>query len=64
MHYIVLSFRAGDLNTDAKTTGISLHSAGDHSHAVIGKTGATGDGQQFSLLQPFQTFNYIIYAGD
>ena len=47
-----------------KTTSISIHSTGGHSHAVIDKTGATGGGQQFSLLQPFQTFNYIIYAGD
>lgn len=58
------TFRAGDLNTEMKTTNISLHSAGGHSHEVIGKTGGTGNGQKFSLLQPFQTFNYIIYAGD
>jgi microcystin-dependent protein len=49
---------------DAATTGISVHSAGGHTHEVTGKTGTTGEGDQFSLLQPFQTFNYIIYAGD
>ncbi|CAF1068365.1 unnamed protein product [Didymodactylos carnosus] len=46
------------------TTGIGIHASGSHQHEIGGKTGTTGGGQQFSLLQPFQTFNYIIYAGN
>ncbi|UJR19421.1 hypothetical protein I4U23_022551 [Adineta vaga] len=48
---------------DRAHTGISLHHAGDHVHAIHGQTGKTGEGNSFSLLSPYQTVNYIIYAG-
>jgi microcystin-dependent protein len=45
------------------TTGIRINSDGVHSHTVAyGETGSNGLGEQFSLMQPYQTFNYIIYA--
>ena len=45
------------------STSISIYSAGVHSHRVAaGETGAMGGGQAFSLMQPYQTVNYIIYA--
>ncbi|CAF5094052.1 unnamed protein product [Rotaria sp. Silwood1] len=44
-------------------TGITINSAGSHDHMVnIGQTGSVGLGQKFSLMQPYQTVNYIIYA--
>ncbi|CAF1461904.1 unnamed protein product [Rotaria sp. Silwood1] len=44
-------------------TGISVYSAGSHTHNVThGQTGSAGLGQHFSLMQPYQTVNYIIYA--
>ncbi|CAF3802386.1 unnamed protein product [Rotaria sp. Silwood1] len=51
-------------HTELSHTGITIHSSGGHGHEITGRTGTTGGGQQFSLLQPFQTFNYIIYAGN
>ena len=45
-------------------TSISINSASAHSHRITaGETGAIGGGQAFSLMQPYQTVNYIIYAG-
>ncbi|CAF1503673.1 unnamed protein product [Rotaria sordida] len=43
-------------------TSISINAAGDHSHSVSGNTGSIGDNSGFSLLQPYQSINYIIYA--
>jgi microcystin-dependent protein len=43
-------------------TYISIYSAGDHNHSVSGSTGLAGGGNAFSLLQPYQSVNYIIYA--
>ncbi|CAF1286909.1 unnamed protein product [Didymodactylos carnosus] len=43
-------------------TYISINSAGDHGHSINGQTGVTGGGKEFSLLPPFQTVHYIIYA--
>ena len=43
-------------------TAISINYAGDHTHTLSGQTGSTGDGQKFSLMQPYQTVNYIIYT--
>ncbi|CAF5013752.1 unnamed protein product [Rotaria sp. Silwood1] len=43
-------------------TYISINAAGDHSHSVSGNTGSVGRGSGFSLLQPYQSINYIIYA--
>ncbi|CAF4559030.1 unnamed protein product [Rotaria sp. Silwood2] len=45
------------------TTRITITSAGSHAHTVnSGQTGSAGLGQEFSLMQPYQTVNYIIYA--
>ncbi|CAF1045188.1 unnamed protein product [Didymodactylos carnosus] len=44
-------------------TGITINPAGSHTHKVAGQSGSTGNGQSFSLLQPYQTVNYIIYSG-
>ncbi len=43
-------------------TQISLESNGNHTHQLTGYSGAAGQGQSFSILPPFQTFHYIIYA--
>ena len=43
------------------TTSISINSAGDHYHSINGETDTVAYGVAFSLMQPFQTINYIIY---
>ncbi|CAF2537864.1 unnamed protein product [Rotaria sp. Silwood2] len=43
-------------------TNIVIHHNGDHTHTIQGETSRVGLGQQFSLMQPYQTVNYIIYA--
>jgi microcystin-dependent protein len=43
-------------------TQISLYSNGNHTHQLTGDTGATGQNESFSILPPFQTFYYVIYA--
>ena len=46
------------VNTSNSTTGISINSAGSHSHTFT--TNATGSGTAFSVLNPFLSLNYII----
>jgi len=43
-------------------TQISLGLNGNHSHEINGHSGSVGQGQAFSILPPYQTFYYIIYA--
>ncbi|UJR14266.1 hypothetical protein I4U23_001257 [Adineta vaga] len=43
-------------------TKISLQSNGNHTHKLTGHSGIIGQNQSFSILPPFQTFYYIIYA--
>lgn len=44
-------------------TYITINTDGSHVHMVdSGHTGSVGLGQEFSLMQPYQTVNYIIYA--
>lgn len=43
-------------------TQISLRWSGNHTHELTGRTGIIGGNQSFSILPPFQTFYYIIYA--
>ncbi|CAF3806490.1 unnamed protein product [Rotaria sordida] len=43
-------------------TQISLYSNGNHTHQLTGHTGTIGQNESFSILPPFQTFYYIIYA--
>jgi hypothetical protein len=57
-----------DQSSDSHTipvglTGITVNLADSHPHNVTsGETGSKGLEQQFSLMQPYQTVNYIIYA--
>jgi len=51
------------IKIDSSTTGIRILSDGEHTHALTGNTGSTGYGHSFSLLNPYQTLEYIIYAG-
>jgi len=51
---------AHDIKTDY--TKIQIQTAGGHTHAVYGETGSFGSGEAFSIMQPYQTINYIIYA--
>jgi microcystin-dependent protein len=51
-------------DTERSLTDISINSSGSHGHEITGRTGSTGGGQTFSLIQPFQTLNYIIYVGN
>ncbi|CAF0755910.1 unnamed protein product [Rotaria sordida] len=43
-------------------TRISINTAGSHSHSIIGQSGAVGGAHTFSILNPYQTVNYIIYS--
>lgn len=43
-------------------TGISINAAGDHKHLISGSTSSVGNGSKFSLMQPYQSVHYIIYA--
>ena len=45
-------------------TRISLTANGTHTHHISGSTGAVGQNQPFKIVQPFQAFQYIIYAGE
>lgn len=45
-------------------TQISLYSNGNHTHRLTGDTGVAGVNQSFSIIPPFQAFQYIIYAGE
>ena len=47
----------------SSVTGITLNSVEDHTHTLTGATGSTGSSNSFSLLNPYQTLDYIIYAG-
>lgn len=52
-------------NTIQKSyTGISVFSAGNHIHALTGRTDSTGNTQSFSVLNPYQILDYIIFTGD
>jgi microcystin-dependent protein len=44
------------------TTHIRINDGGGHTHQIAGETASVGSGQQFSLMQPFQAVNYIIYS--
>jgi microcystin-dependent protein len=44
--------------TESATTGISISSAGSHTHTFT--TGTTGSGTSFSVLNPYLSLNYII----
>ncbi|CAF3424210.1 unnamed protein product [Rotaria sp. Silwood2] len=50
-------------NIIAGKTGITINSAGDHSHSVSGDTASVGNGASINIMPPYQTVNYIIYAG-
>lgn len=43
-------------------TQISLYPNGNHTHLITGHSDTVGQGQPFSILPPYQTFYYIIYA--
>ncbi|CAF3340540.1 unnamed protein product [Rotaria sp. Silwood2] len=42
-------------------TYIEINNAGSHNHSVVGERGAVGGNNAFSILNPYQTVNYIIY---
>jgi microcystin-dependent protein len=44
-------------------TGISVNAVGNHTHNVEGITASNGLGKTFQIMNPYQTINYIIYAG-
>jgi len=43
-------------------TRIQIQTAGSHTHTIYGETGLAGSGEAFSIVQPYQTIHYIIYA--
>lgn len=58
------SDRVGHRHTIPRgTTGITMASAGNHNHYIDGETGTAGDNEEFEVIPPFQTANYIIYSG-
>ncbi|CAF3667343.1 unnamed protein product [Rotaria sp. Silwood1] len=42
---------------------ITIREAGAHSHAIVGATASEGQGMMINIMNPYQTINYIIYAG-
>ena len=50
------------LTISSSFTQISVQPTGNHTHQLTGYSGAAGQGQSFSILPPFQTVHYIIYA--
>lgn len=56
-----------DIGTHAHTipvglTGVSILTAGSHTHTVTGFTGVQGANVPFDMIPPYQTVNYIICA--
>lgn len=51
------------VSTVTALTQISIQSNGTHTHQIVGQTSVVGGNQPFSILPPYQTFSYIIYAG-
>lgn len=49
------------MGTTMNPTSIQFN--GNHTHQILGQTSAAGGNQPFSILPPFQTFQYLIYAG-
>ncbi|CAF4684730.1 unnamed protein product, partial [Rotaria magnacalcarata] len=43
-------------------TGITINSNGLHTHHIYGESAATGSGQAFPTISPYQTVHYIIYT--
>ncbi|CAF1488110.1 unnamed protein product, partial [Didymodactylos carnosus] len=50
------------LNIHRDTTHITINDSDSHTHNIEGESDSVGLGQQFSLMQPFQAVNYIIYS--
>ncbi|CAF1032595.1 unnamed protein product [Rotaria sordida] len=46
------------------TAHIIIHNAGAHTHDLNGEMDSVGSNQEFSLINPYQVVQYIIYAGD
>jgi microcystin-dependent protein len=44
-------------------TGITIDTSGIHTHSLSGASGLIGSSQPFSIMPPFQTVDYIIFAG-
>ncbi|CAF3834265.1 unnamed protein product [Rotaria sp. Silwood1] len=44
-------------------TGIIINDNGSHSHLIHGSTTSAGGGNSFSIMPPYQTIAYIIFAG-
>jgi hypothetical protein len=62
-NYQTIGFRQWQAHTiETSFTQISLYSNDNHTHQLEGHTGAMGQDESFSILPPFQTFYYIIYA--
>ena len=62
-NYQMNGYREWTAHTIATSfTQISLHSSGNHTHQLSGYTGVVGANESFSILPPFQTFYYVIYA--
>jgi len=52
------------LSISTAYTHISVYSNGNHTHSLTGDTGLVGQDKPFAIVPPFQTFRYIIYAGE
>lgn len=47
-----------NMTTSSSTTGISIQSAGSHTHTFT--TSSVGSGNSFSIVQPYIAINYLI----
>ena len=56
-------FNSHSHTIERDTTHIVIQSAGAHAHSVDGETSSIGIGAAFSVMNPYQAVNYIIYAG-
>ncbi|CAF1064191.1 unnamed protein product [Didymodactylos carnosus] len=64
MDYMWFQHKHKHFNTSTAKTGISMQSAGQHTHTITAQpTNGTGQGKQFEILPPYITAAFIIYTG-
>ena len=57
------SWGAMDKTIQRSHTNLAIKTDGNHLHSLTGNTGAIGNGESFSVLNPYQTLDYIIFTG-
>lgn len=57
------SWGALDKTIQRSHTNVAIKTDGNHLHSLTGNTGNIGNGDSFSVLNPYQTLDYIIFTG-